>query len=348
MADALTGCRVLITGGTGSFGRTMARYLLDTSIAEVRVLSRDEAKQDTMRRAFDDGRLRFQLGDVRDPDTVRRACRDMDFVFHAAALKQVPSGEFFPLEAVRTNVLGSAAVIEAAERTGVRTVVTLSTDKAVYPVSAMGMSKALMEKLVQSYVYDRRPNGPVVSCVRYGNVLYSRGSVLPLFVEQIRQGRPLTVTDPRMTRFLMSLPDAVDLVARAFTQAQPGDIFIRKAPACTVADLAEAVCTVFEVAPKTDVIGVRHGEKTAETLATAHELARADDLGEVLRVPADTRGLNYHSDLPAGVGPGGDRGGGDFTSDTATRLTVAQLVELLGNLPEIRSEVGAGELVMVG
>ncbi|HEY0697934.1 MAG TPA: polysaccharide biosynthesis protein, partial [Micromonospora sp.] len=339
------GRRVLITGGTGSFGQTMARRLLDLGVAEVRVLSRDEAKQDAMRRRFADDRVRYHVGDVRDYDSVLRATRDVDHVFHAAALKQVPSCEFFPLEAVRTNVLGSANVIEAAERNGVGSVVVLSTDKAVHPVNAMGMSKALMEKVAQSYARGgHRGSRTVVSCVRYGNVMYSRGSVIPLFVEQIRAGRAPTVTHPAMTRFLMSLADSVRLVEHAFAHARPGDVFIRKASACTMADLATALCQLFDAPVKMELIGVRHGEKMDETLASREELAQADDFGDYYRVPVDARDLNYARYVTEGDPTAPVHS--DFTSANAPRLAVPEIVELLRTLPEIRAELSARELAM--
>src|SRR3954468_15534533 len=274
---ATSGTTVLVTGGTGSFGGTMVRRLLAGGAAEVRILSRDELKQDDMRRNLGDPRVRFYIGDVRDEDSVRRATRGVDFVFHAAALKQVPSCEFFPLEAVRTNILGSANVIEAADANGVQSVVCLGTDKAAYPVNAMGMSKALMEKVAQAFARNNPTAQTTVSTVRYGNVMMSRGSVIPLFAEQVRSGTPMTLTDPSMTRFLMSLDDAVLLVEHAFEHARPGDLFIRKAPASTIADLARAVGKAMGTEPALQVIGTRHGEKLYETLATREELARAQD-----------------------------------------------------------------------
>ncbi|MCW3839605.1 polysaccharide biosynthesis protein [Micromonospora yasonensis] len=338
------GCRVLITGGTGSFGQTMVHRLLDCGVEEVRVLSRDEAKQDAMRRTLGDERVRYHVGDVRDYDSVLRASRGIDYVFHAAALKQVPSCEFFPLEAVRTNVLGSRNVIDAAERNGVRSVVVLSTDKAVYPVNAMGMSKALMEKVAQAHARNNPDSATTVSCVRYGNVMFSRGSVIPLFIEQIKTGRAPTVTDPGMTRFLMSLADSVELVEHAFQHAHPGDIFIRKAAACTIADLAEAVCQLFDVPAKLDVIGVRHGEKQDETLASREELIRAEDFGDFLRVPLDARDLNYA--LYVSEGELGGEPPEDFNSANAPRLDVPQIVELLKTLPEIRAELALRDPVL--
>ncbi|GAA1820823.1 polysaccharide biosynthesis protein [Luedemannella flava] len=339
MGIGVAGCRALITGGTGSFGCTMVRRLLDGDAAEVRVLSRDEAKQDAMRRQLSDERVRYHVGDVRDRASVDRAVRDVDFVFHAAALKQVPSCEFFPLEAVRTNVLGSANVIDAAEAAGVRSVVMLSTDKAVAPVNAMGMTKALMEKVAQAHARDN-PNSPTtVSCVRYGNVMYSRGSVIPLFIEQIRAGQSPTVTDPTMTRFLMSLPESVALVEHAFTHARPGDVFIHKAAASTVGDLAAALCQLFGAPEKIEILGVRHGEKLHETLAGREELARAQDFGGYLRVPVDCRDLNYalyfHDGDPTGLAAT------DFTSANARRLAVPEIVELLRALPQVRAELAA-------
>jgi UDP-glucose 4-epimerase len=335
----------LITGGTGSFGQTMVRRLLDRDVGEVRVLSRDEAKQDAMRHAIGDDRVRYYVGDVRDYGTVLRAMREVDHVFHAAALKQVPSCEFFPLEAVRTNVLGSANVVEAAERNEVGSVVVLSTDKAVYPVNAMGMSKALMEKVAQAHARNNPRSRTTVSCVRYGNVMYSRGSVIPLFIEQIKAGRAPTVTDPGMTRFLMSLIDSVELVEHAFQHARPGDVFIRKASACTIGDLAEAVCQLFDVPAKLDVIGMRHGEKQDETLASREELAQAEDFGDFFRVPVDARDLNYA--LYVSEGDLGAAPIQDFNSANAPRLAVPEIVALLRSLPEVRAELALREAVLV-
>ncbi|MFI2711456.1 polysaccharide biosynthesis protein [Micromonospora sp. NPDC018662] len=335
---------MLITGGTGSFGQTMVRRLLDRDVAEVRVLSRDEAKQDAMRRVLGDDRVRYHVGDVRDYDTVLRSTRGVDHVFHAAALKQVPSCEFFPLEAVRTNVLGSTNVIEAAERNGVRSVVMLGTDKAVYPVNAMGMSKALMEKVGQAHARNNPDSATTVSSVRYGNVMFSRGSVIPLFIEQLKAGRAPTVTNPAMTRFLMSLQDSVDLVEHAFREARSGDIFIRKAGACTVGDLAAALCQLFDVPAKLDLIGVRHGEKMHETLASREELVRAEDFGDFFRVPVDDRDLNYARYVSEGDPATAEIA--DFNSANATQLDVPQIIELLVTLPEVRAELAARELAL--
>lgn len=338
-AVVLSGATVLITGGTGSFGTTMARRLLAGRCGEVRVLSRDEAKQDDMRRRFGDDRLSFYLGDVRDPHTVTRACRGVDYVFHAAALKQVPSCEFFPLEAVHTNVIGSANVVEAARANGVRTVVCLSTDKAVYPVNAMGMTKALMERVAQAYARTRPTGDTVVCSVRYGNVLCSRGSVVPLFLEQAVNQLPFTITDPHMTRFLMSMREAVGLVEYAFARAQPGDLFIRKSPASTVEVLARAVARLFDVEPKLSTIGIRHGEKLHETLVSREELARAEDQGEFFRIPVDDRGLDYHLYFDEGQQP--DRAIRDYASHTAAQLDEAEVAAILSQEPEVRAALAA-------
>jgi len=306
--SSLADRRFLITGGTGSFGQTMVSRLLDAGAAEVRVLSRDESKQDAMRHRLGDDRVRYYVGDVRDYDSVLKAVRGMEFVFHAAALKQVPSCEFFPLEAVRTNVLGSANVVDACERAGVATLVLLSTDKAVYPVNAMGMTKALMEKVAQAHSRNNPAARTRVCCVRYGNVMY--------------------------------LAQSVELVEHAFRYGQPGDVFIRKADACTIGDLATALCNLFGVPAKFNVLGIRHGEKLYETLASREELSHAQDLGEFLRVPIDSRDLNYALYFDEGDV---ERGGlTDFNSHNARRLSVAEIETLLLTLPEIRVQIGAG------
>jgi UDP-glucose 4-epimerase len=317
----------------------MVGRLLAAGAEEIRVFSRDEAKQEAMRLSLRDNRVRFYVGDVRDLDSIMKACKGIDFVFHAAALKQVPSCEFFPLEAVRTNVLGSVNVVEACERNTVTSLVVLSTDKAVYPVNAMGMTKALMEKVAQAHARNNPQAQTVVSCVRYGNVMCSRGSVIPLFIEQIKDGRPLTVTDPAMTRFLMSLEDSVQLVEYAFLHARPGDVFLRKASACTIGDLAAAVSTLFDVPLKMDLMGIRHGEKMSETLASRDELAHAEDHGDFFRVPIDSRDLNYALYFEQGNLRREYRD--DFTSANAPRLSVPEIVDLLLTLPEIRAELGA-------
>jgi UDP-N-acetylglucosamine 4,6-dehydratase len=333
----LAGGRFLVTGGTGSFGRTMVARLIAAGAAEIRVFSRDEAKQDDMRRHLGDDRLRFYVGDVRDREALFRATRDIGYVFHAAALKQVPSCEFFPLEAIQTNVLGSANVIDACERNGVGKLVFLSTDKAVQPVNAMGMTKALMEKVAQAHARNNPGAHTSICCVRYGNVMFSRGSVIPLFIEQLRGGRPLTVTEPTMTRFLMTLAESVQLVEHAFMRGRPGDIFVHKAPASTIGDLAVAVATLFDVEPKLKLLGVRHGEKMAETLASREELAHADDLGDFYRIPIDSRDLNYSLYFDEGESTK-DRLF-DFTSSTARRLGVPEIIDLLRTLPEIRAQL---------
>lgn len=333
-----SGKTYLITGGTGSFGQTVAQKLLEGGASEVRILSRDEAKQDAMRHRLGDQRLRFFLGDVRDLESVSRASRGVDCTFHAAALKQVPSGEFFPMEVVRTNVAGTSNVIRASEEAGVASLVCLSTDKAVYPINAMGMSKALMEKVAQAHGLNDPTAATIVSCVRYGNVMYSRGSVIPLFVSQILRGASLTVTDPMMTRFMMSLAESVDLVELAFAEAGQGDIFVRKAPSCTVGDLAIAVARICGVPADVVQIGTRHAEKRAETLATAAELARAEDLGDYFRIRPDSRDLNYAPYFEEGTPQ--SREVQDFDSDSAPRLTVDELEVLLLGLPEVAANVG--------
>lgn len=322
---------VLVTGGTGSFGKTISRHLLERGVRELRVLSRDETKQHEMRVGFGDKRLVFHLGDIRDQRSVRGAMAGVDLVFHAAALKQVPSCEFFPLQAVQTNVLGSANVIDAATEAGVRSVVCLSTDKAVGPVNAMGMTKALMEKVCQS---NARITGSdtVVSTVRYGNVLCSRGSVIPLFIDQIFRGKPLTITDPAMTRFLMPLSQAVDLVEFAFENAQPGDTFVRKAPAASVSDLATAVNELFGSPANLELIGVRHGEKLYETLATKDELHRGEDLGDYWRIAMDSRDLNYSDYFDQGV----TSAESDYHSHNTRQLDVEEIKQLLLTLDEVR------------
>jgi len=335
----LNQAKILITGGTGSFGRTMAEHLLQRGCPEIRIFSRDEWKQDSMRVDFADERLKFYLGDVRSAPSVEKAMAGVDMVFHAAALKQVPSCEFFPMQAVLTNVVGSANVVDAAVRHGVQSVVCLSTDKAVFPVNAMGMSKALMEKVAQATARSAQDSGTVISSVRYGNVMYSRGSVIPLFVKQIREGQALTVTDPRMTRFLMPLREAVSLVEFAWQHAGQGDLFVRKAPASTIGDLAEAMRQLFEVETPVQVIGIRHGEKMYEALASAEELRRSEDMGDFLRVHMDGRDLNYNKFFTEGEQEGADVS--DYTSDNTQRLSIDEIKELLLTLPEVRADLEA-------
>ena len=287
---------LLISGGTGSFGNAVMRRFLHTDIGEIRVLSRDEKKQDDMRKRYNSAKLKFYIGDVRDPSSVRNAMVGVDFVFNAAALKQVPSCEFFPIEAVRTNVMGTDNVLDAAISCGAKRVVCLSTDKAVYPINAMGMSKALMEKVMVAKSRNLRPGETVICGTRYGNVMASRGSVIPLFVNQINEGKPITITDASMTRFMMTLDDAVDLVLYAFNNGSNGDIFVQKAPAATIEVLARAVCELMgRPNHPINIIGTRHGEKLYEALCSREEMAGAHDLGDFYRVPADTRDLNYGS-----------------------------------------------------
>ena len=334
----VSGKTVTITGGTGSFGSEMTRHLLDEGAARVNVLSRDEAKQDLMRRRLDDERVRFHLGDVRDIESVATAVLDADYVFHAAALKQVPSCEFFPQQAVKTNVSGSHNVIEACSRADVRSVVLLSTDKAVYPVNAMGMSKALMEKTAQAFARNHPDSDLTVSVTRYGNVMYSRGSVIPAFLDQIRAGGPMIVTEPTMTRFLMSLAESVELVKHAFFHAQSGDLFVRKAPASTVDTLARAVAGLFsDEPPEIRVIGTRHGEKLHETLLSREEMVNAEDQGDFFRVPLDARGLQYEKYFSEGEGgvPLVD----DYASDNTERLDISATQDLLRRIPEVIEEL---------
>lgn len=327
---------VTITGGTGSFGKTMVRHLLSDGVGAIHVLSRDEAKQDELRQSLADSRVKFFIGDVRDRHSVDAAMADTDFVFHAAALKQVPSCEFFPDQAVKTNVVGSQNVIESAHAHRVKSVVCLSTDKAVYPVNAMGMSKALMEKTAQAFARNNPSSPTTVSITRYGNVMYSRGSVIPLFVRQIREGKPLTVTEPRMTRFLMSLEESVDLVKHAFFHAQPGDLFVKKAPACTVDTLARAVASLMGVEqPDIRKIGMRHGEKMYETLLSPEEMIKATDQGDYFRVPLDARSLDYSKYVEEGDDDAA--GADDFDSDNTEQMNVEQAKALIAALPEMQA-----------
>ncbi|WP_346848492.1 nucleoside-diphosphate sugar epimerase/dehydratase [uncultured Clostridium sp.] len=284
---------LLITGGTGSFGNAVLDRFLNTDIGEIRIFSRDEKKQDDMRKKYNDSKIKFYIGDVRDLQSIKAAMYDVDYVFHAAALKQVPSCEFFPLEAVKTNVIGTDNVLTAAIEAGVKKVICLSTDKAAYPVNAMGTSKAMMEKVFVAKSRTVSPKKTLICGTRYGNVLCSRGSVVPLFIEQLKSGKPLTITEPKMTRYVMSLEEAVELVAFAFENAESGDIMVQKAPACTIEVLAQAVKELFGVESETKIIGIRHGEKMYETLLTNEECANAIDMGDFYRVPADKRDLNY-------------------------------------------------------
>lgn len=336
--SSIADATVVITGGTGSFGSTMARHLLKRGVGELRIFSRDEAKQDAMRHSLKDSRVRFYLGDSRDQSSVDRVIRGGQFVFHAAALKQVPSAEFFPLEAIKTNINGSANVIRSSIEFGIKSVVCLSTDKAVYPINAMGMSKALMEKTAQAFARDQEDGGTVVAVTRYGNVMFSRGSVIPLFIKQLKSGRKVTITEPSMTRFLMSLSDSVSLVEYAFQNAESGDILVKKAPAATVGDLAQALVQLFgEKEDQVEIIGFRHGEKLYESLLSVEEKAHSKDLGEYFRVPLDTRDLNYDMYFEKG-----EKGLVDveaYTSHNTQRLSVDEIKKLLLSLPEINEEL---------
>lgn len=328
---------LLITGGTGSFGNAVLKRLLDTDIREIRVFSRDEKKQDDMRRALRNSKVKFFVGDVRDYNSIAAAMHDVDYVFHAAALKQVPSCEFFPMEAVKTNIIGTDNVLGAAIAYRVKKAICLSTDKAVYPINAMGISKAMMEKVMIARSRTVDPEQTTICATRYGNVMASRGSVIPLFVQQIKAGQPLTVTDPNMTRYLMSLDEAVDLVLFAFSHANQGDIFVQKAPACTIGDLAQALKEIFNADNPIKIIGTRHGEKLYETLVTREEMAHAEDLGKYYRIPADTRDLNYEKYFSRGE----ERisYGSEYTSHNTERLNIAQIKEKLLSLEFIRKEL---------
>ena len=330
----------LVTGGTGSFGKTVTHYLLSKGAAEVRVFSRDEAKQEAMRTEFNDDRIKYYLGDVRDFKSVDNAMHGVDYVFHAAALKQVPSCEFFPMQAVLTNIVGSDNVIRCAVIHQAARVVCLSTDKSVYPINAMGISKAMMEKVAQSYARTLKKNeNPIISCVRYGNVMYSRGSVIPRFVEQIKEEKALTITEPGMTRFLMALSESVALIEAAFFNASQGDIYIKKAPACTIADLAEALQNIFGERVGTKVIGMRHGEKICETLASKEELVRSEDQGDYYRIKMDDRDLNYEKYFTEGNRE--EAVTEDYTSHNTRRLRVNEIEEVLLSLQELRDELAA-------
>ena len=329
---------ITITGGTGSFGSTMAKHALAKGASEVRIFSRDEAKQDSLRQNLQDDRVKFYLGDVRDGQSVDSVIPGSDLVFHAAALKQVPSCEFFPLEAVATNVTGSANVLRSALASNVKSVVCLSTDKAVYPINAMGMSKALMEKTAMAFARNNQTSKTRIAVTRYGNVMCSRGSVIPLFIKQLKEGRPVTVTDPNMTRFLMSLADSVDLVQFAFENAQSGDLFIKKAPAATVEVLLQALVEMFDINDAVvQSIGIRHGEKVYESLLSTEERVNSEDLGDFFRVPLDTRTLDYSVYFEDGEQRPADVD--SYTSHNTTRLNVSEVKKLLLQLPEIQSEL---------
>jgi len=331
--------KVLITGGTGSFGNAFLSYLLPMQCQEVRIFSRDELKQEHMRVSLANSRLKFYIGDVRDRASVDGVMQGVDYVFHAAALKQVPSCEFFPMQAVLTNIAGSHNVVESALAHGVQRVVFLSTDKAVYPINAMGMTKALMEKVAQAAARTVTNGQTVITGVRYGNVMASRGSVIPLFIRQIREGKPLTITASEMTRFLLPLEKAIDLVAFAMRAGRQGDMFVRKAPACTVADLATALKKLFRSDVPVKVIGIRHGEKIYETLATREELSRAEDMGDYYRVPMDDRDLDYSKYFTEGNSRECQLD--DYTSHNTERLDVPGVEQLLLSLPDVRAELKA-------
>lgn len=328
---------LLITGGTGSFGNAVLKKFLKSDIKEIRIFSRDEKKQDDMRLEYKNDKIKYYIGDVRDFNSINNAMHKVDFVFHAAALKQVPSCEFYPLEAVRTNILGAENVLEAAYKNHVERVVVLSTDKAVYPINAMGLSKAMMEKLMVAKSRLLNGSGMVFCATRYGNVMASRGSVIPLFIKQIKEGKPLTITDPNMTRFMMSLEQSVSLVEFAFLNACPGDIFVQKAPASTIYDLALALKELFNASNEIQIIGTRHGEKLYETLLTREEMSKAEDLGEYFRVPSDDRDLNYSKYFVEGeiLTSVTD----DYNSHNTERLNLNKTKELLLSLDNVRDEL---------
>lgn len=334
--EIFAGCTLLITGGTGSFGNAVLRRFLESDVKEIRIFSRDEKKQDDMRKRFSNTKLKFYIGDVRDYSSVMNAVRGADFIFHAAALKQVPSCEFYPLEAVKTNVLGTENVLEAAINCEVKRVICLSTDKAVYPINAMGISKAMMEKV--AVAKSRNSENTVICATRYGNVMASRGSVIPLFADQLRANKPITITDPEMTRFMMTLDDAVELVLYAFRHGKSGEIFVQKAPAATIATLAKTMCRMLgKAAHPINEIGTRHGEKLFEVLLSREELAAAEDLGEYFRVPPDLRDLNYGKFVDQGERS--ISSAEDYNSHNTTRLDLEGMESLLLKLPFMRAMV---------
>jgi UDP-N-acetylglucosamine 4,6-dehydratase/5-epimerase len=328
---------LLITGGTGSFGNAVLKRFLDSDIGEIRIFSRDEKKQDDMRKKLKNDKVKFYLGDVRNLESVREAMHGVDFVFHAAALKQVPSCEFFPMEAVRTNVLGTDNVLTAAIDEGVKKVICLSTDKAAYPINAMGTSKAMMEKVIIAKSRNIDPAKTTICCTRYGNVMASRGSVIPLFVTQMKKGHPVTITDPNMTRFLMNLDEAVDLVLFAFKNGNQGDLFVQKSDASTIGDLAKALKELFKSKAEIRIIGTRHGEKAHETLLTREEKVKCSDVGNYFRVPADTRDLNYEKyfeegeKIPESIE--------EYTSENTKRLNIKEIIEKLKTTDYINKEL---------
>ena len=328
---------LLITGGTGSFGNAVLQKYITSDVQEIRIFSRDEKKQDDMRREYQSDKVKYYIGDVRNFDSVNQAMVGVDYVFHAAALKQVPSCEFYPMEAVQTNVLGAENVLESAFRNKVKRVVVLSTDKAVYPINVMGLSKAMMEKLMVAKSRLLNPSESVFCGTRYGNVMGSRGSVIPLFVQQIKEGKALTITDPKMTRYMMSLPESINLVEFAFSKAQPGDIFVQKAPASTIEDLALAIKDIFNSSNEIKIIGTRHGEKLYESLCNREEMGKAIDMGDFYRIPADNRDLNYgkyfeNGDVKTSALE-------DYNSHNTIRLSYEQVKEILLNLDFIKNQL---------
>ena len=329
---------LLISGGTGSFGNAVLNHFINSELKEIRIFSRDEKKQEDMRISFKNKKINFFVGDVRDFDSINRAMSGVDYVFHAAALKQVPSCEFFPLQAVKTNILGAENVLEAAARNNVKKVIVLSTDKAVYPINTMGMSKAMMEKLAVSKSRDPRvlDNGGVICATRYGNVMCSRGSIIPLFIKQIKQGKPLTITNSKMTRFMMSLEDSVNLVLYAFKNANPGDIFVQKSPAATIETLAIALKELFNVDNEIKIIGARHGEKMYESLCGKEEMSKAEDLESYYRVPADLRDLNYTKYIEK---EGPRLKNEEYNSDNTKRLNIKELKALLIKLDYVKEQL---------
>jgi UDP-glucose 4-epimerase len=337
ISNNLQGKTLVITGGTGTFGSEVLRHYLHTDIGEIRIFSRDEKKQDDLRNIFGSGPVKYYLGDVRDLESLRDPMKGADFVFHAAALKQVPSCEFFPLEAIRTNVLGTENVLNSSIAAGVKKLIVLSTDKAVYPINAMGMSKALMEKLMIAKARKHNGEDTVFCGIRYGNVMGSRGSVVPLFLSQILAEKPITITDPTMTRFMMVIDDAIDLVVYALDHASSGDIFVQKTPAATIESLVMAMKQIFNSKSEVRIIGTRHGEKRHETLLNREELSRSEDLGEYYRVPADMRGLEYSEYLT--VGQEKFSRTEEYSSDNSRHLTVEEVVELLLRLDIVRDSL---------
>lgn len=329
---------LLITGGTGSFGNAVLRRFLNTGIKEIRIFSRDEKKQDDMRQYYKDSKIKYYIGDVRNFDSINSAMKGVDYVFQAAALKQVPSCEFFPMEAVRTNVIGCENVLNAAFENNVSRVIVLSTDKAVYPINAMGMSKALSEKVMIAKSRNLNSSGMIFCGTRYGNVMASRGSVIPLFIDQIKKGQPLTITDPNMTRYMMTLDGAVDLVLFAYGNGRPGDIFVQKAPAVTIEVLASALLDLYKVRNEIRIIGTRHGEKLYETLVNREEMAKAEDLGDYYRIPADTRDLNYNRYFTEGKSEIAQIE--EYNSHNTHRMDIEETKKLLLKLDIIREDLG--------